>query len=50
VAADEGQHDRLNAELARTAQAGLLTELGRLGADTSPASQAYRERIRSVVV
>ena len=49
AAARDRQHNRLTAELARitTAQAGLLTELERLGADTSPATQAYRERIRT---
>ncbi|HEY3810493.1 MAG TPA: hypothetical protein VGL49_03580 [Acidimicrobiales bacterium] len=38
AAARQRQHDRLTAELARiaTPQAGLLTELERLGADTSP--------------
>jgi hypothetical protein len=30
-----------------TAQAGLLTELERLGADTSPATQQYRQRIQA---
>ena len=30
-----------------TAQAGLFTELERLGADTSPATQAYRQRIQA---
>jgi site-specific DNA recombinase len=41
--------DHLRAELARidTAQAGLLTELEQLGADTTPATNAYRARIRA---
>ena len=49
AAARQSQHDRLAAELARiaTAQAGLLTELERLGADTSPATQEYRQRIQA---
>jgi hypothetical protein len=49
AAVRQRQHDRLTAELARiaTAQAGLFTELERLGADTSPATQAYRQRIQA---
>ena len=49
AAARDRQETHLRAELARitTAQAGLLTELEQLGADTSPATQAYRERIRT---
>jgi site-specific DNA recombinase len=49
AAAREREEARLRAELARitTAQDGLLTELEQLGADTSPATQAYRERIRT---
>jgi hypothetical protein len=49
AAARQRQHDHLTAELARigTAQAGLFTELERLGADTSPATQAYRQRIQA---
>ena len=49
AAARAREHARLTAELARidTAQAGLLTELEQLGADTSPATQAYRARIRT---
>lgn len=47
--AGERRHDRLDAELAHitTAQAGLLTELEQLGAETSPTAQAYCERIRT---
>jgi DNA invertase Pin-like site-specific DNA recombinase len=42
------QQAHLTAELARirTAMAGLMTELARLGADTSPATQDYRQRIQ----
>jgi hypothetical protein len=49
AAARDRQHDHLTADLARitTAQEGLFTELGRLGADTSPATQAYRQRIQT---
>ena len=49
AAARDRQHDRLTADLARiaTAQEGLFTELERLGADTSPATQAYRQRIQT---
>jgi hypothetical protein len=49
AAARAREHARLTAELARidTAQAGLFTELEQLGADTSPATQAYRGRIRA---
>jgi len=49
AAARERQQAHLNAELARvgTAQAGLLTELELLGSDTSPATQAYRQRIQA---
>jgi len=49
AAARERQETHLRAELARiaTAQAGLFTELERLGADTSPATQAYRQRIQA---
>ena len=49
AAARHRQEACLRAELTRitTAQAGLLTELEQLGADTSPATQAYRERIRT---
>ena len=49
-AADRAKKEaRLHAELDRidTAQAGLMTELARLGTDTSPATQAYRERIQA---
>jgi DNA invertase Pin-like site-specific DNA recombinase len=43
------QDKHLRAELARidTAEAGLITELQQLGSDTSPATQAYRTRIRA---
>jgi site-specific DNA recombinase len=43
------QAQALHDQLARTdtAQAGLLTELEQLGADTSPATNAYRARIRA---
>jgi hypothetical protein len=46
AAARERQEAQLRAELARidTAQAGLLAGLEQLGADTSPAAKAYRER------
>jgi hypothetical protein len=49
AAALQRQHDRLDAELARiaAARAGLFTELERLGPDTSPATQAYRQRIQA---
>jgi hypothetical protein len=49
AAARAREHARFTAELARIeiAQAGLLTELEQLGADTSPATQAYRTRIRA---
>jgi hypothetical protein len=49
AAARERQKAHLTAELARiaTAQAGLFTELERLGADTSPATQVYRQRIQA---
>jgi site-specific DNA recombinase len=49
AAARQRQEVHLAAELARiaTAQAGLFTELERLGADTSPATQAYRQRIQA---
>jgi site-specific DNA recombinase len=49
AAARAREHARLTAEVARidTAQAGLLTKLEQLGADKSPATQAYRERIRT---
>src|ERR1019366_4381523 len=49
AAARAREHARLTNEIARidTAQAGLLTELEQLGADTSPATQAYRTRIRA---
>jgi site-specific DNA recombinase len=49
AAARAREHARLSADIARidTAQAGLLTELEQLGADKSPATQAYRTRIRA---
>jgi hypothetical protein len=49
AAARAREHARLTAELDRitTAQDGLLTELEQLGGDKSPATQAYRERIRA---
>ena len=49
AATRQRQEVHLRTELTRiaTAQAGLLTELEQLGADTSPAIQAYRERIRT---
>jgi hypothetical protein len=49
AAARAREHTRLTAELDRitTAQDGLLTELEQLGGDKSPATQAYRERIRA---
>ena len=49
AAARQRQEAHLTAELARiaTAQAGLFTELERLGADTSAATQAYRQRIQA---
>ena len=49
AAARAREHARLTAEITRidTAQAGLLTELEQLGSDKSPATQAYRERIRA---
>ena len=49
AAARQRQQAHLTAELARiaTAQAGLFTELERLGPDTSPATQAYRQRIQA---
>jgi len=49
AAARAKREARLRGELDRitTAQAGLMTELARLGADTSPATQAYRERIQA---
>ena len=49
AAARQRQETRLRGELTRiaTAQAGLLTELEQLGPDTSPATQAYRQRIRT---
>jgi site-specific DNA recombinase len=45
----DDQARALRAELARidTAQAGLITELEQLGADTMPATTAYRQRIRA---
>jgi hypothetical protein len=45
----DDQARALRAELARvdTAQAGLITELEQLGADTTPATTAYRQRIRA---
>ena len=48
-AAREREQARLKADLDRiaTAQAGLMTELERLGADTSPATQEYRQRIQA---
>jgi hypothetical protein len=49
AAARQRQEAHLTAELARigTAGAGLFTELERLGADTSAATQAYRQRIQA---
>jgi hypothetical protein len=49
AAARARQETRLRGELDRidTAAAGLMTELARLGTDTSPASQAYRQRIQA---
>jgi len=49
AAARAREHARLTAEITRidTAQDGLLTELEQLGGDKSPATQAYRERIRA---
>jgi hypothetical protein len=49
AAARAREHARLTADLARidTAQNGLFTELEQLGSDTSPATQAYRARIRA---
>ena len=49
AAARQRQETHLRAELARiaTAQAGLFTELERLGADTTPATHAYRQRIQA---
>lgn len=46
AAARQRDEARLRAELARidTAQAGLMTALEQLGADTSPQAQAYRQR------
>jgi site-specific DNA recombinase len=45
----DDQARALRSELARvdTAQAGLITELEQLGADTTPATTAYRQRIRA---
>ncbi len=45
----DDQARALRTELARvdTAQAGLITELEQLGADTTPATTAYRQRIRA---
>jgi hypothetical protein len=49
AAAQARREAQLRAELDQisTAQAGLMTELARLGGDTSPATQAYRERIQA---
>jgi hypothetical protein len=48
AAARARQEDQLRTELDRinAAQAGLMTELARLGTDTRPATNAYRERIQ----